>query len=182
MPDREILSKIKASLETARDLELEVMSSEQRLSESKAQLSVLQHKVLPDQFNEAGISSLTLEASGNRPAMRCDLRPYFKAVIPARWSEEKRAEAMAELDKFGGGDIAKRVVSVAFPRGSGDDAESLAEELEKMGFSCNVTFEIPWQTLTSWLRETVSNGDMPDLEKIGGQVGQVVNLKKVEDE
>jgi hypothetical protein len=182
MPDRDALAKIKASLQEARSMEKSIEDMEARLTKTKTALFTLQHKTLPEAFNAAGLSSLTIEAKGNLPPMKCDLRPWYKAVIPAKWSMEKRNEALAELDKHNAGDLAKRVISVTFPRSAVDDAKELAEKLEGMGYSFEMTFEIPWMTLTAWLKETVAGGTMPDLEKIGGQVGQVVNLKPVDED
>ena len=181
MPHHGDLAKIKASLSLARDLENSIEEAELKLAEERAQLNVLQHKVLPDQFNAAGITSLTLEAEGNHPAIKCDIRPYFKASIPAKWSEEKRLAALAELDRFDAGDLAKRTIAVQFARSEADDAAKLAKALERMGLTYSMTFDVHHATLTSWLKETVSEGQMPDLEKIGGQVGQVVSLKRVDE-
>ena len=181
MPSPDALVKIKATLTLARDLETSIEEMEFKLAEDRAQLNALQHKVLPDQFNSAGITSLTIEAEGNHPAIKCDLRPYFKASIPAKWSEEKREAALAELDKFGAGDLAKRTVTVQFARSEADEAQSFSEELDRMGVTYTMQFDVHHATLTSWLKETVSEGNMPDLEKIGGQVGQVVSLKRVDE-
>jgi hypothetical protein len=101
-------------------------------------------------------------------------------VIPAKWGPERRAEALAELDRFDAGDLAKKVVSVTFAR-SDEGAEHLMGELSQMGYSSSLQFDIPWQTLTSWLKESVSAGRMPNLEKIGGQVGQIVTMKEQEN-
>ena len=179
MPDP--LAAIRTSLEEARDLEAEIRDVEADLARRKSRFFELQHQVLPDQFNAAGISSLTLDADGNKPSVKCDLRPYFKAVIPAKWGPERRAEALAELDRFDAGDLAKRIVTVAFPRSDSNGVAVLAAQLEDLGYACSVQFDIPWQTLTSWLREAIGRGQTPDLDKIGGQVGQIVNMKKIEE-
>jgi hypothetical protein len=181
MPDHGELAKIKANLSVARDLELRIKDTEQKLKDAKADLEHLVHKVIPEQFNAAGIKNLTLEANGNQPAMSAQLRPYFKAVIPVKWDDIKRQEALVELDKYGAGDLARKTVSVAFPRSESDEADEFARNIGKMGYSYVMQFDIPWQTLTAWLRETVNAGEMPNLDKIGGQVGQVINLKAVDE-
>jgi hypothetical protein len=179
--DQEAIAAIKASLSVARELELAIEDHEQKLSQAKAELYALEHNILPSQFNTAGIRHLTLEAEGNVPSYQCELKPYFKAVIPAKWDEAKRTAAMQELEEFGAGDLAKRMVCVSFPRSESADCEHLCNLLDENGYSYSLSFDIPWQTLTAWLRETVESGQMPDLEKIGGQVGQVVKLKIVEE-
>jgi hypothetical protein len=110
------------------------------------------------------------------------MSPYYKAVISAKWDEPRRKAALEELESHGAGDLAKRVVSIPFPRSDEEKCKQLCDLLDQHGIAYSVGFDIPWQTLTSWLRETVEAGTMPDLEKIGGQVGQVVKLKSVENE
>lgn len=180
--DPSLIDGIRDSLKKARDLELTIADSEKRLSEAKISHFTLTHTTLPDQFNSAGIKNLTLEGEGNLPTYECQLKPYYHAVIPAKWSPEKRAEALAELERHDSGDLAKRVVSVPFPRSEEKECKDLCKKLDKLGFSYSVSFDLPWNTLTAWLREMVEKGEMPNLELIGGQVGQIVKLKSQEDD
>src|SRR3954447_24420000 len=112
----EALQGIKETLAQARLLELSIEQTEQRLSAEKMALFKLKHSILPEKFNEAGLRNLTLEEEGNLPSLKCTLRPYYKAVIPAKWDEAKRLEALEELESHGAGDLAKRVITISFPR------------------------------------------------------------------
>lgn len=182
MTDPEALAGIKDTLSKARLLELSIDQTEQQLKAEKAELHNLKHTVLPEKFNTAGLRTLTLEADGNFPSLSCSLRPYYHAVIPVKWDDVKRAEALAELEAHNAGDLAKRVITIRYSRSDWEECAETCAKLDDLGVDYSVGFELPWKTLTSWLQETVERGVMPDLEKIGGQVGQVVNLKVVEEE
>jgi hypothetical protein len=38
---------------------------------------------------------------------------------------------------------------------------------------------VPWNTLTAWLKEQVEKGNTPPLDTIGGEVGRIVKLKEL---
>src|SRR5690348_18497305 len=107
-------NQILATLARARDLQLTISDQEASLSENQAALNSLNRNRLPELFNEAGVDSLGLVAVANLPAYTAKLSPYYKAVFAVGWDEEKREEALKELESHGAGNLAKRVVSVSF--------------------------------------------------------------------
>lgn len=125
--------------------------------------------------------------------------PYYHANIRADWPEEQREAGFSELDRVGGGDIVKNVVSVRFGRSQaalttaflellGDSSfqEALADKVREIDPSSNhtelpareLTRAVQWNTLTAFVKGQVERGTVLDLEKLGATVGSIVNIEK----
>lgn len=173
------ITHIRSRAEAARDIEAEVSDLESRLADRKAKLSTLYYSELPSLFADASIDHLGLPARGNLPAIDLELKPYFNANIAAKWDEEKKREGYDYLVSINAGDLIKVVLSISFPREKRDDALHLASQLTDDGYIVQVGETVNHQTLTAWLKDQVINeGVVPDLEKIGGKIGQVVKPKE----
>jgi hypothetical protein len=178
-----------------RDLQLQIKSLTEQLSRCGTELTALEREELPDLFTEAHMTSFSLEASGNLPAFTAKLSPYFKAVIAADWAPERRAEAFDWIaardpkseDGVGpaGGnnpDIIKTVITIELGRGERDLAERVEAGLRKQKIPFSTKLDVPWNTLTAFVRELVEvRKVMPPLDKLGAQVGRIVRVKPEKD-
>lgn len=176
------LDEVRAVLRVARDLEMEVSSLEEKLEEKQKELRALREQRLVELFTKAGVRLMELEPEGNLPAYKATLKPFYKANIAADWPDDKRAAAFNWLIKNEHGDLIKWTFVVELPRDSQEEAERLRHELESLGLDYTEKMAVPHSTLTAWLKEQVEKKlPLPELELIGAQRGQVVDVKPVKE-
>lgn len=172
------LEIVRQKVAEVRDAELRLEDLEEQVSLLKKQLDRIYKEELPSLMDEAGVDSLGIPASGNHPAFDAKLSPFYSANIAASWDAERRAQGFRWLEENGHGDLIKTEVAVSFARGDHEEAKKLLHELSAKGVKPSLKESVHAQTLTAWLREQVeSGGEIPPLEKIGGYIGRVVNLK-----
>lgn len=178
-PSEDRLEKVRVILRQARDTERRIVDLEAALKEAKGQVLELKQKTLPDLFDEAGIDNLGLPAEGNLPAYDCKLGPYYHANIGAEWEEERRQAAFKYLEDQGSGDLIKSAYIVLVPRGKRAFAKKVEAALTKLGAEFTSKLDVPWNTLTAWVKEQVEKkNNTPDLAVLGATVGRVVSLKE----
>ena len=178
-PSEDKLEKVRTFLREARDIDRQIMDLEDALKVKNARKLELIQKELPDLYDEAGIDNLGLPAEGNLPAYDCKLGPYYKASISADWPEEDRAKAFAYLEKQGASDLIKSTYVVLLPRGKRAIAIKVEAALKKLGVEFSEKLDVPWNTLTAWLKEQVEkHKTTPELDLLGATVGRVVKLKE----
>jgi len=165
------------------ELKLLAGDLEERRKAANRELEDLQRRELPDLFLELGLTKLSLEPQGNQPGFDVVCKPYYKANIVAEWPEQRRAEGFEFLVAQEAGDLIKHVVTVELDRGESVRLHTLVTLLEGAGYKFRVARRAEWTTLTAWLREQVEKHGREyssgDLEKIGGTVGRVVEVKSV---
>lgn len=116
------------------------------------------------------------------------LEAFYHANIKADWPEEQREAAFAWLEKHGHADLIKTTVSFTFPRRALEKARWLVamtgllrDKLLEQGAEfpeATTKMEIPWNTLTAWLREQTESSKSVPLEIIGGEVGTIAKIKE----
>ena len=150
---------------------------------------------LPTAMEALGIPSITVEGNGNEPPFTAVLKPYYHANIRSErgkrgesWTREQRQAAFDYLKEIGHDDILRTTVTYSFPKGvTMKQVQDFCREAAKIGVgngkskmrtpAPEVEYGVPWSTLTSWLKEQVEvHKFIPDLEKIGGVVGKVVEI------
>lgn len=176
------LQEVRDMIAQVRELELERKGLEEKLVDVRKKLDGVDGyylKRLPDLMDSIGVSSLSLEAQGNLPAVEAKVGPYYKANIESGWEPERRQAGLKYLDNLGHGDLIKTEVTVVFPREGRGRALAFAQLARQYGNPV-LKENIAWTTLSAWLKEQVEDhGVIPDLEKIGGFVGRSVKLKSV---
>jgi hypothetical protein len=178
MTDR--LEDITRLASAARVLEAEILRDEIALSHKKARLQRVLHDQLPSLMSAAGVDDLSLQASDDLPATDFSLGGYYRASIPVSWSAERRQEAFSTLRARGADGLIKTNVQVQFARGSSLEARVLADSLAARGYEPSLSETVHSSTLSAWLRELYSSGlslTQDDLDRIGGNVGQIVRMK-----
>lgn len=172
------LDALRATARRLRDKRAEITSLDERLTEAKAEAKLIETKELVDLMAEVGVDRVGLPAEGNYPACDAELKPYYHAVISADWEPERRQAAFAWLDSAGHGDLIKTAITILIPRDDRAMAVSIQHYLEQCGVSHTVQLDVPWNTLTAFVREQVEKYHRtPPLETLGATVGQVVKLK-----
>jgi len=173
------LGEITAGLRRLREAKAERARLEDRASKLAEEINALEHSQLPDLFFTAGISSLSIPASGDLPATEAVLEPYYKASIPVSWPPERRADAYSYLESVGGGDLIKSQVTVTLGRDSEAERRLVTLALDEIGVPYTVSLSVPWASLTAFYRESVERGDLLDAERIGARLGSAVRVKEV---
>lgn len=170
------LVRAKQLAREARDLEIEVKDLEERVEEKKASKRKILEETLPDLMNEVGLTKIEVPAEGNNKKFVASLTPFYQASIPAGWGEAERRRAFEALRKHDASDLIKIEVTFTFPKGNDKQAREFIAANERHQPSVKET--VHHATLGSWLKERIEEGSpTPDLEVIGGRVGQIVKLK-----
>ena len=182
------LAELKRGVQKARDLTQEKADLESRLKETNIALEEMKRKTLPDLLASAGVPSIEIEAEGNQPGFRVDLKDDYYANIPADWPEDQRKAAFAYLTSLGEGDLIKTEVITSFGREDRESALAFANELSREGKSVALKEAIPFQTLTAWLKNKAekhakdpAKNPLPDLDKINGKIGKIVVIKPLKE-
>lgn len=175
-PDR--LEAIRDRMRAARDLRLKIAGDIEKTKQDMAALYAIEHGELPELFSQVQQNYLQLGAEGNLPAYDGRLKPYYKAVIAADWPEERRERGFAEVERLGGEDLIKNQIIIETGRGEEKIAAKVVAGLEKAGVAFKRKRDVPWNTLTAFVKEQVEEKKVvPNLELLGAVVGRVVELK-----
>jgi hypothetical protein len=178
-PPADKLDKIREVAREAAAIKLNCEDLEDKAAKERRKLSALVNDVIPTLLKDAGMTRLDLEPAGNLPGFVVDLRPYAAASIAAKWSEERRRAAFAELARAGGEDLIKVTVSFPFPKGEREEAIAFAQENARL--RPEVREEVHHATLSAWLGDLWEEGrPLPDLEAIGGRIGHKAVITEVE--
>ena len=180
-------------------VDAEVTRLEAQLEEKKKRRLELQHKEMPDLMMELRQDRMGLPDAN----VDIELKPYFKASIPADWEAERREAGFQHLEELGAGSIIRNTLTLSFDKGdhakvqvvqaalASDEFIQLLESMAPQITSEQLTFEmppvevgmtVPWNTLTSFVKEWYSKPhgeDEPtmDLDKLGATVGYIVRIK-----
>jgi hypothetical protein len=171
------LNAVTRKAHEARDLELEAEDLERRLKDTKQALRSIYHEELPTLMDQAQTDRIGVPAEGNMPAYDLRLSPFYRAVIPANWSPEQRANAFQALTDLGHADLIKTEVTIMLPRERREDYHKLTDALAALNLTPDIKETVHWKTLTAWLQEQFEHGNpLPPLEAIGAEVGRVVKM------
>jgi len=193
-PSPDKVDRLRDAARRARDLELEIKQMEDDLANSKRELLAMRHEELPDLMSQAGTTLWAIVAEGNLPAFVAKSAPYYKANIAAEWDAERRQRAFdwiaaRDPDTKGPGprggdnpDIIKTVITIELGRGERELAQKVEAGLRKQGIPFSTRLDVPWNTLTAFVRELVeARKVMPPLDLLGATVGRIVTIKPEKD-
>jgi hypothetical protein len=150
---------------------------EKELEDISARIKEVSTKKLPELFDKLNMDKIGLADTGYDIVMK----PDFYANIAADWPEEERERGFDYLEKLGGGDLVKTVVSVTFGRNEIHKARELQEHLRSLnsleGRVPTLTRGAQWNTLTSFVKELVTKAQqseqpIPDLTPLGAKIGR----------
>jgi hypothetical protein len=185
------LDRIRDAASTLRSLVLNRDELEHQLETVSSQINNLKLEGIPAMLSGVGLTSLSIEASGNTPAFELKIKPFYKAGIPADWPDDKRQIGFEHLIERNAGDLIKTTVSFEFSRDSEPQVNSFLSMLEDLQFTTpdgqdfpqpTVKQTVHHATLSSWLKEewtlSAKRGEpQPKLDLIGGVVGKIAEVK-----
>jgi hypothetical protein len=159
---------------------------EATLESTKAARLELASKTLPDFMLKIGQDKIGLADFD----VDLVLEDYYHANIATDWEPERRNAAFQYLEENGNGDLVKTEFTILFPRqqltaarwlqalirtvqtalaATGQDAPEIPDPSIGLG--------VPWNTLTAFVKEQLTNGNPVDLEVLGATVGKIVKIK-----
>lgn len=188
------LDALKAKIGEMHDFDRRIQNGEAVLADLKEKRRAIAHETLPSMMEGIQIPSLIMESGGNEPPIKAVLKPYYRASIPSenakenKWTPEKREEAFAYLKTIGHDDLIKITVTWSFPAKTPIKLiEMFCKTVAKLKIKSlkipapTIDRGVHWATLTSWLKNQVEvHKFIPDLDKIGGTVGKVVEIETLE--
>jgi hypothetical protein len=178
-PRADQLAAVRKKAAELRDLKLEEEQLNERLSAVERRIAEVEQRELPDLFDVAKIRTLGLEAEGNMPAVRIDVRPFYHANISPNWPPERRARAFGWLEAEGHGDMIKNEFRVSLGRGEEKAAKRLEAALAKLGVEYVRNKGVQWNVLTAFVREQVEKHNAaPPLDVLGATISRVAKIVK----
>lgn len=178
VPSSEKLEGLRAKATELAEVTARIENGEKLLKQLKERQNELQHRELPDLFEQAGTDHLGLAELG----VDIVVAPFYRAGISAEWEPERREAGFSWLEEEGHGGVIKTRVEILFGREEVEEAKKLMEMLRQMpgGNSREITMDksVHWGTLTSLVRELVERGEEVPLEKLGAVVGRRAAVKQ----
>lgn len=168
------LDRVRQAVKRLRDLEFEKLQLEERLATIKNEILTLEQRDLVSLFSEVHVSSISIEAEGNLPAVTADRVPFYSAKIPA----EREGEAFSWFNREGHGDLIKTSLSLSFGMGERDRAEQVESLLEKTGVEYSSKLGIHPSTLKAFVKTEIESGRSLPMDLLGAYAGEVVKIKE----
>lgn len=168
-PDK--VDALHAALSDAIALEQAVSQMEDDLKVAKKALNALKGNRIPDIMDELGMTSIEFRG------WRVSVDDFVSGSLPR--DGEACQRAIAWLEEQGAGGLIKTDISLSFGKSQHNEALDLAGRLEADGFAPNVKSGVHAQTLHSFARERIRNGEPLDIDVLGLYVGKVAKMKQV---
>ena len=167
--DQGDLTTVAGMARAIRDKEAEVADLEQKLKAEKKALLKMTDEDLPTMLAEIGLTSMSLDDGS-----QISVKPTYGASILV----DNKPKAYDWLRDNGYDDIIKNTVACTFGRGEDDKASAFKAIAEKEGYAPEQKTDIHSQTLRSFVKERVENGDDFPMELFGAYVGQRAIIKR----
>lgn len=160
----------------------EVEQLEELLKQKKTRLYDLETKILPDIMNQIGADVTGVDG------VQIELQRKIHANISKDWEDVRKIAAFDHLREIGGGDLIKQTMIVSAGKGSDEKMTQIAQRVRQMlaevelDASLSMEPSVQWNTLTSFVKSVLKEGDTPvDLEVIGATditVAKIVRKKE----
>lgn len=150
MPSTEKMQEIGDLVSKMVDLETEVDDIQEKLKEKNKKLQELQFNKIPDLFDEFGLSKLAL-LDGTKIEIK---RSYAASITDAN-----RKDCFAWLKKNKHDSLIKHEIIAKLKKGEIKEAKEMLKLLKKQGVTFVDKQGIHPQTLNSFVREQIENGE-----------------------
>jgi len=162
-----------SALEKTREIE---RLEEVEIPRLKKEIAEILEDKLPTLMTQVGLTDFTIE---NGVKISVGMKVF--AALPNKEKDpDGFARGLAYLEKMGGGDLAKRLVTVEFnkedPALAVEAADLLREKFPDKPVASAVS--VHWGTLTSWCREQLDKGKILELATLGGFAKIIASIKR----
>lgn len=177
-PPKDKLDHIRALAKGLRGLIQQIADTQATLKAYNTRKYDLEMKELPDLFGECNITTISIGADGNAPAVDLTASPYYKAVLPKDAEDNVLPAGLEWLEKNKHGDLIKQVYTIPFAMDNVKQTKLLKAFLKKNKIGYEVKKTVPWTTLTAFVKEMIEKRHKAlPLEILGATVGKIVRMK-----
>jgi hypothetical protein len=169
VPKEEKLSELAKAIKIMANLEDEIQCMTDNLKKLDEEYANVQRNIIPDIFDEIGISDFTM-ADGTK--VRVD-RDYAASI-----TEANKSEAFAWLEKEGHEDIIKHDVVIKLKKGENETYKEVVNDLQLMGVDFNDKEYVHPLTLKAFVKEQMTNGSDIPQETFGIFPIRITKLKR----
>jgi hypothetical protein len=167
------LSPITDRAKELRDAYLEKNDLEQKLKQANEKIQRIERNELPEMFTQAGISSISVEASGNHPAFVAERSTVYTAKIP----DEKRIAAFQWMEQNGHGDLVKSIININFGMQEHEERLRVMKLLKDAGVQYYTNESVHHMTLKAFVKGEVLKGNPIPMDLLGAYVFDEVKIK-----
>jgi hypothetical protein len=167
------LSPITNRAKELRDAYLEKNDLEQKLKQANENIQRIERTELPEMFTQAGISSITVEPSGNHPGFVAERSTVYTAKIP----DEKRIAAFQWMEQNGHGDLVKSVININFGMQEHEERLRVMKILSDAGVQYYTNESVHHMTLKAFVKSEILRGNPIPMDLLGAYVFDEVKIK-----
>src|SRR5215469_17706423 len=146
---------------------------EERIKNLSSRIKAIEQNELPEMFTQVGMSSITVEAMGNRPAFIAERGTVYTAKIP----DDKRMEAFQWFESQGHGDLVKSVINIFFGMQEHERRLEVMALLDAHGIQYYPNESIHHQTLRAFVKREIKKNHILPRELLGVYVFDEVKIK-----
>jgi len=143
----------------------EIEGIEQLLKLKTGRLHELRMTIIPEAMAAVGLDEFKMPDGKS-----VKVETFVQGSIPK--DEERRKEAFATLNSYGGEELIRTLVSLSFGKSEHNVALSLAADIRKAGFEPILDETVHPQTLMAFVREKLAAGEDIEPAKLGCFVGR----------
>lgn len=144
------LARLTRLCRESKEIEAELIKAQERAATLQSQLDKIEMNLIPTIFDELGIRSFKLEDGSE-----VQVNPDIKVGI----SEANKPAAFRYLRENDFDGIIKESVSLQFAKGEGELSEKAKKTLIEAGFTPVIKEDVHYQTLRSFAKERLEEGD-----------------------
>lgn len=169
-PPQDLLIRIRDKAKEAQGMAAEIANAQAFLAKMNTDYYRITTIDLPELMASAGMEDFTL-----KDGTEINVKDFVSGSLPKE--PKLRKKALDWIVKVGAGGLIKEEISMAFGRGSREDAERVKKALEKLKVEFSSEEGIHPQTLFAFARERFRKGEKVPTEMLGLTTGRVAKFK-----
>jgi hypothetical protein len=174
IPEKETdLGIVRKKAVELRDFYLQKTNLENQLKELGEKIQHVERHELIDLFDNASISSITVDSDGNYPAFVAKRTTIYGGKIP----EERRIEALNWFEAAGHGDLVKSVITIQFGMQEHTERLRVMKLLSDHHVEYYTNESVHHMTLKAFIRTEVQAGHVIPMDLLGGYMYDEVKIK-----
>lgn len=167
------LTVVRQKVKELRDSHLRKLDLEEQLAKIQSRIAKIERNELPDMFSKAKISSVVVEADGNKPAFLAERKTVYTAKIP----DERRQEAFEWFEQQGHGDLVKSVINIIFGMQEHEERLRVMKILAENKIEYYTNESIHAQTLKAFVKREIQAGHILPMDTLGIFIFDEVKIK-----
>lgn len=157
-----------------RDLQLRKTDLENQIVELNGKISHVERRELIDMFNDANLSSITVEPDGNHPGFIAQRSTVYGAKIP----DERRLEALNWFEAAGHGDLVKSVITIQFGMQEHEERLKVMKLLTENHIQYYTNESVHHMTLKAFIKGELQRNHVVPMDLLGVYVFDEVKIKQ----